>query len=246
MMGFMDENPEEREIRATIDVMKLLKGNVDLKKTWKPAYEGQHSKHAILMNFLFQGDRGYTITDLFALLEEAELEFISMVNWKQWDLCDLFEPGAGWILSWAFSQPKEQQLHLFELFHPIHRLLDFWCGERFPAPSLPEPQIAKLHPLLKTERVKQALVDAITGFTPFDINAHLPIEPVPFLLDSSVSVALVPLWEGDFLISGLAEYWRSIHPHHPMSGQRVTREDAIATVGGMLSCLERAGYLFLT
>lgn len=247
MMGLMDRNPEEQEIQTAIGVMKQLKANVDLKKTWKPAYEGQHSKHAILMNYLFQGDRGYTITDLFALLETSGLEFVSMVNWKQWDLFDLFDPGADWILGWAFKQSQEHQLHLFELIHPIHRLLDFWCGTAVPPiNSNQEVKTVRLHPLLKTEQVKHALIDAVTRFAPFDINAHLPINEKPFLLDSSVAVALIPLWEGSFLISDLAEYWRSNHPRHPMRGQQISQGEAIAIVGDMLACLEAAGYVLFS
>jgi len=247
MMGLMDSNPEEREIQTAIEVIKKLRGNVDLKKTWNPSYEGPHYKHAVLMNYLFQGDRGYTITDLFALLEASGLKFISMVNWKQWDLFDLFEPGTDWVLDWAFKQSQEHQLHLFELFHPIHRLLDFWCGTAVPTlPRNQEIQIVRLNPLLKFERTKQDLVDSITRFAPFNINAHLPINEKPFLIDSSVSVALIPLWEGNFSISNLAEYWRSIHPHHPMNGERVSLEEAIAIVGEMLFCLEASGYVFFS
>jgi hypothetical protein len=43
------------------------------------------------MNYLFQGDQGYTISDMFSALRAAELEFISMVNWRQWDLISLFK-----------------------------------------------------------------------------------------------------------------------------------------------------------
>jgi len=43
------------------------------------------------MNYLLQGDKGFTITELFAALKAADLEFISMVNWRQWDLMDLFK-----------------------------------------------------------------------------------------------------------------------------------------------------------
>jgi len=245
MMGLMDGNPEEEEIQTAISVIKNLKSNVDLRKTWNPSYEGQHSRHAVLMNFLFQGDRGFTITELFALLKAAGLEFIDMVNWNQWHLPDLFEPGAKNVLSWALNLPKEQQLHLFELFHPIHRLLDFWCGIGVRSRRIPNDPTVRLHPLLKSDSVKEFLIESITRFAPFDINECLPLRPEPFLLDSSVSVALIPLWEGDLRVSELAEYWKSIHPHYPMSGEKVKKPDAIFLISEVLSNLERAGYIFL-
>jgi len=245
MMGLMNQNPEEEEIQTVVGVMRSLKPNVDLKKTWNSSYEGQHSKHAVLMNYLFQGDRGFTITDLFALLKESGLEFIDMVNWNQWHLPDLFESGARNVLAWALDLPKEQQLHLFELFHPIHRLLDFWCGIGEQIRRIDNDPIAKLHPLLRCDAVKQSLISAIADFSPFDINAYLPINPQPLILDSSVAVALIPLFEGDLRISELAEYWKSLHPCHPVNGQRIHKANAIAVVGGMLSCLERGGYIFL-
>ncbi|WP_049790828.1 hypothetical protein [Trichormus azollae] len=43
------------------------------------------------MNYLFQGDQGYTVSNMFSALRAAELEFISMVNWRQWDLISLFK-----------------------------------------------------------------------------------------------------------------------------------------------------------
>ena len=62
----------------------------------------------------------------------------------------------------------EEKLHLFELLHPIHRLLDLWCGH----PSQPQAfipisewsesdwQQAKvhLHPQLKTPSFRENIV----------------------------------------------------------------------------------------
>ncbi len=69
IMGLMDSNPEDMEIDIALETMKALKDNVDLKaKTWHPSYEGEDGKQAVLMNYLFQGDKGYTIPELYAAL----------------------------------------------------------------------------------------------------------------------------------------------------------------------------------
>ena len=131
MMGLMDENPEELEIEIVRDTMNALKDKVNLKATtWNYKYEGEEGKEGILMNYLFQGDKGYTITDMFTALRAADLELVSMVNWRQWDLMDLFKDPDDLPTFLGMSLPdtsREERLQLFELLHPINRLLDFWC-----------------------------------------------------------------------------------------------------------------------
>jgi len=66
------------------------------------------------MNYLLQGDKGFTITEYCS---EADLEFISMVNWRQWDLMDLFKEKDPENLPvfLAMSLPEttlEERLHL--------------------------------------------------------------------------------------------------------------------------------------
>jgi SAM-dependent methyltransferase len=187
MMGLMDSNPEDMEIEIALETLKALKDDVDLKaKVPLPSYEGEDKKAVVLMNYLFQGDKGYTIPDLFDALRAADLEFISMVNWRQWKLIDLFKEPDNLPVFLAISLPEisvEQQLHLFELLHPIHRLLDFWCGH----PNQAEPfvpvtewqssdwQDAKvyLHPQLKTPVVKEELIRCTNQFSPFEISKYL-------------------------------------------------------------------------
>lgn len=120
IMGLMDENPEELEIDLVREIMKSLKDQVELKSiTWRSDLETDQEK--ILMNYLFQGDKGYTITQMFAAIRAAELEFISMVNWRQWGLMSLFKEPDNLPAFLAMSLPDttiEEQLHLFELLHP--------------------------------------------------------------------------------------------------------------------------------
>src|SRR4028119_1778075 len=107
---------------------------------------------------------------MFSAIRAAELEFISMVNWRQWGLMSLFKEPDNLPAFLAMSFPEttiEEQLHLFELLHPVHRLLDFWCGHPNHAePSLSvagwqhsnwKKAIVHLHPQLKTAEIEQGL-----------------------------------------------------------------------------------------
>lgn len=114
MMGLMDENPEEVEIDLVREIMKSLKDQVELKSiTWRPDLETDEER--ILMNYLFQGDKGYTISEMFSALRAAELEFVSMVNWRQWNLMALFKEPGNLPAFLAISLPDttvEERLHL--------------------------------------------------------------------------------------------------------------------------------------
>ncbi len=81
MMGLMNENPGELEIELARETLETLKDSIILKRqVWQP--EQAKDEEWIQMNYLFLGDKGYTIPEVFAALKSADLEFISMVNWR--------------------------------------------------------------------------------------------------------------------------------------------------------------------
>ncbi len=87
MMGLMDENPREMEIELVHETMNALKDQVVLKRqTWGSLFE--ENKEAVLTNQLLLGDKGFTIPGMFSVLKAADLEFISMVSWRKWELMD--------------------------------------------------------------------------------------------------------------------------------------------------------------
>ena len=259
MMGLMDSNPEDMEIEIALETLKALKDGVDLKaKTWHTSYEQGNKRQDVLMNYLFQGDKGYTISDLFTALRAADLEFISMVNWQQWKLMDLFKDPDNLPVFLSISLPEtsvEQQLHLFELLHPIHRLLDFWCGHPHQGePFLPVAEwqfsdwlAAKvhLHPQLKTPAVKEELVKCITQLHPFEINKYLPLREEQSLVDSSVAACLLPLWEEAQSVPSLMERWQKLRPVHPVTLEPTAQSEAFQVVASTLMGLESAGYALL-
>lgn len=260
MMGLMDSNPEDMEIELALETMKALKNNVDLKaKTWNTKYEGEEGKESVLMNYLFQGDKGYTIPDLFTALRGAELEFISMVNWRQWDLMSLFKEPNNLPVFLAMSLPDisvEERLRLFELLHPIHRLLDFWCGHSEQAQfwvnvaEWREDDWHKakvdLHPQLRTSVVKTEIVRCINDLQPFEISKYLPVTGFQSLVDSVVASCLLPLMESSQSMSSLVERWQKLRPVHPVTLEPTSEQEAWAIVKQALTGLEDYGYVLVS
>jgi ubiquinone/menaquinone biosynthesis C-methylase UbiE len=227
MMGLMDTNPEDMEIEIVAETLQSLKDTVNLKEvTWNEKYAAEDLKEWVLMNFLFQGDKGYTIPEMFAALKAADLEFISMVNWRQWELADLFqEPdNLPWFLGMSLlAASVEEKLHLFELFQPIHRLLDFWCGYPQQAKSFKPvsewtidewlTSRVHLHPQLKTPQVKADLIDCISNNQAFKISHYLKDSSLKELeIEVHIAASLLPLWEGAQSFTSLVEQWMTFMP----------------------------------
>ena len=206
-MGLMDDNPEDMEIGIVRETMNALKDGVSLKaQTWSPKYN--EDEGIILANQLLVGDRGATIPEFFSLLKAANLEFINMVHWRQWDLMRLFKEPDDLPAFLGMNLPElsvEDKLNLFELFHPVHRLLDLWCGNSEQAKAFVPVEewtdldwgTAKvhLHPQLKTPKFREELIACVTEIRPFIISEHLSLIEEPVSIDSSMAFCLIPLLE---------------------------------------------------
>jgi 2-polyprenyl-3-methyl-5-hydroxy-6-metoxy-1,4-benzoquinol methylase len=256
-MGLMDDVPQEMAISIAQETMKALKDQVRLKEeTWNESFEDNEEK--ILANHLLQNDKGFSIPELFSALRKAELEFISMVNWREWELKDLFKTPDDLPVFLGLTLPElsvEERLHLFELLHPVHRLLDFWCGH--PNQAQPFVPVAEwmfsdwqrgkvhLHPQLKTPAMKEELLRCITQLNSFEISRQLPITGRQVLLDSTIAACLLPLWKEAQLMQSLVERWQKLRPVHPVTLEPTTKEKAFEIVSSTLMELERSGYLLL-
>ncbi|MBD2460832.1 class I SAM-dependent methyltransferase [Oscillatoria sp. FACHB-1407] len=260
LMGLFDNNPQELEMEIAIDTMKALKDQVNLKsRTWTPIYEEADGKQALLMNYLFQGDTGYTIPDLFQALEHANLEFMSMVNWRHWELMDLFKDPQNLPVFWEMSFPEisiQDRLHLFELLQPIHRLLDFWCGHPGNHSSiLPVTQwdemmwkgaSATLHPQLNSLHIKARLEECIAQQISFDVSQYLSMPAVgSVVVNDSLAACLLPLWEGTQSVNALVERWLKIRPVHPITLEPTSWEIAFQDVTRLLTQLEVFLYVLI-
>jgi SAM-dependent methyltransferase len=260
LMGLMNENPEELELEIVRSIMKAIKDQVELKtRVWKPEFEQEGSEESILMNHLLQGDKGYTIPDLFAALRAADLEFVSMVNWRRWELTDLFKDPDDLPAFLAMSLPEvsvEDQLHLFELLQPQNRLLDFWCGHPDRAKSampvteweLSDWQTAqvRLHPQLCRDETKQELLACISEQRPFEISRYLPLTALaPIYLESTIVATLLPLWEKPQPFSALVDRWLQIRSCDPTTLEPTRPETAAEDVQKLLTKLESFLYVLV-
>ncbi|MBR8828809.1 MAG: class I SAM-dependent methyltransferase [Gomphosphaeria aponina SAG 52.96 = DSM 107014] len=258
MMGLMDETPGEMELEIVREFFKALKDSVQLKRNiWKPEYENDIQKY--MSNYLLQGDKGYTIPELFSALRSANLEFISMVNWRQWDLMNLFQEPENLPTFLALTFPEislEEKLHIVELIHPVNRLLDFWCGH--PQATQPLTPIEEwtitdwqkvkvhLHPQLKTAAMQADLTNCINQLRPFEISKHLPIVPQQSLMDITIAASLfLPLLESPQWMHSLVENWQKLHPVHPLTLEPITYDQAFETIRQVLIERESFGYILL-
>jgi SAM-dependent methyltransferase len=257
-IGLMDGNPEDLEIEILKDTMDALKPDVNLKqKTWSP--EMKDDSQRILMNCLMQSDRGYTIPEMFALLENSDLEFIDMLRWRTWDLMNLFKEPNDLPAFWAMSLPDlgvEERLHLFELLHPVHRLLDFWCGHPgqkqrwFPVPEWKkqdwESARVYLHPQLKATKAKDSLLQGMNQINSVDISQYLPIPGLSEIWIDSLTIAcLLPLWEGSQSAIDLVKRWHQIRPVDLMTLEEISLESAFETVTKILTTMVEFGYVLV-
>ncbi|HBW57699.1 MAG TPA: SAM-dependent methyltransferase, partial [Oscillatoriales bacterium UBA8482] len=258
MMGLMDDNPTDLEIELTGEIMEALKDQVLLKsQTYN--HEKIKDKEWVLMNYLFQGDKGYTIPDLFAALRNSDLELISMVNWRNWEVTDLFKDAQNLPVFLGMSLPElsvEDRLHFYELLHPIHRLLDFWCGHPIINQSIvpvsnwtdTDWQTAQvhLHPQLKTTKAKEDLIECVKTQKPFEISQYVKLPTLlPITLESRRAACLLPLWEAEQPLMSLVERWQQIQPVDPINLDPITRPIAFEQVKELLTTLDAFLYVLL-
>ena len=254
LMGLFESNPEELEIELVKEVMGALSPHVDLKqRTWKPQYAtGDKSEEVILANFLLQGDRGFTVPEMFEALREADLEFTSMVNWHAWEVLFLFQKPDDLPAFLAFGLPEcsvEDRLALFELIQPIHRLLDFWCGlpdateavlpvsEWGPA-EWKDVQV-HLHPQLHTPKVKQTFMDSVMAQKPLNLRTLLSASTgTEVFVDTTTMACLLKLMDGPLPLEQFVQHWHQLHPKDPITFAPLTLEGVQTQLQKVLTDLE--------
>ena len=120
IMGLTESNPGDLEVEIVLETMKALKDGIDLKaKTWNPNFEKEDTKQSVLMNYLLQGDNGFIIPQMFDMLQKSDIEFISMVNWRLWEVTDLFKEPENLPIFLGMNLPEldiEQRLHLLTAY----------------------------------------------------------------------------------------------------------------------------------
>ena len=269
-MGLMDQAPGEFEAEVVIETMTNLKPIIRLREdTWNrrgiDSMTPDKLQEMIATNFLIVGDKGYSILDLFDILEQSQLEFVSMVNWRQWEITDLFQDPSNlpafWSLSLAEASPRER-LHVFELLHPVHRLLDFWCTDPGSSDQSNNqttnqathiwseadwPQVrVHLHPHLQNQALKESLLTAIELAQPFEISRQVKLPTLaPILLEANLAACLLPLWDGSQPIGAIVERYQRSNPVDPVTLEPTDPKAAFITVKDLLQRLEVFLYVLL-
>jgi 2-polyprenyl-3-methyl-5-hydroxy-6-metoxy-1,4-benzoquinol methylase len=265
-MGLMDSAPGEFEFETVIETMRALKPGVNLKaETWaefdQAGIPPEKLKELLATNFMLLGDKGYAIPDLFELLEQANLKFISMVNWRQWDVNDLFQDPENLPAFWNLglsSASIPEKLHLFELIHPDHRLLDFWCTPDL-SNSLSSSQSVKdwsdadwqmatahLHPHLRNQALKDQLLYCIEMARAFEISQQIKLPALaPVLIEANVAACLLLLWDEPQPIQVIAERYLQLNPVDLVTLEPISRETAFEVVKDLLNRLDAFLYILL-
>ncbi len=257
-LGLMDQSPQANECQMVREVMKNLKDHIFLKMVaWKPEFE--NFDELLRSNHLLVGDQGFTIAEIFEFLETSNLEFISMINWTEWDLLSLFKNWDELPIDLVMKLSEfslAEQLRFHELLHSGQRLLDLWCGhpqgdrQIIPPAEWTEQRWqqaqAHFHPQLRTAKFKAEAIAAITEVRSINLNDYLPINPgLTWWIDSKAIGLLLPLIDGSQSFSSLATRWQNLHPLDPITGEAINPPQAIQQVQLMLISLYEQGYLLL-
>jgi 2-polyprenyl-3-methyl-5-hydroxy-6-metoxy-1,4-benzoquinol methylase len=265
-VGLMDESPKDLEYETVVETMKALKHTAKLKvETWGADCENQELNTSIIsMNHLFVGDTGYTIPEMFQFIEQADLEFLSMVDWRHWDVYELFQSPDDLPLFWGMNLSNasiQEKLHLFELINPIHRLNDFWCthGNQQAGVSVDEWEdkewrnaTVHLHPhliksaLTRNDLVKADLIKCIENGEPFEISQRIPKPALsPVRVDTMIAACLLLLWQSPQPITELVKHYRKISPVNPITLEPLDEETAFERVKQWLNRLDAFFYVLL-
>ncbi|MCU0567940.1 MAG: class I SAM-dependent methyltransferase [Oculatellaceae cyanobacterium Prado106] len=260
LLGLMDESPKDLEHEMVVATMNALIDTANLKmSTWSPSIANPATRdEQIAANHLLVGDRGFIIPEMFEMLRASRLEFLSMVEWRSWDIVELFKDPDNlpdlWNMSLAYASPEEK-LRLFELIHPVHRLLDFWCTHDDSDNGLSVDDwsdedwhhaTVNLHPQLCTEEVRAEAVNCIEQGQGFEISRTIRVVALgPIILDGSLTACLLPLWEGAQPIQALVDRYRQIRPVNPVTLEPVSQTDAFQAVKQCLNRLDAFLYVLL-
>jgi 2-polyprenyl-3-methyl-5-hydroxy-6-metoxy-1,4-benzoquinol methylase len=257
LTGVTEDPDLKSQVAAVREVMAAIKPGVGLKNaSWTKPFEEDDER--VLANHLLQGDKGWIIPDFFAALRAANLEFVSMTDWRNWDLLDLFDSVEDLPISVAMTiaeSPIEDQLHMYELLHPVKRLLDLWCAHPSTAhPYLPiaewsdqQWQSARilLHPQVNTPEMKQELIDCLNQSRMFEMSKYIKLGEEFVTIDGIMAGCILPLTNGSQTIQQLVARWQQLRPIHPVTLQPTEAAEAFELVKQLLLKLEQSGYVLM-
>jgi len=264
-MGLMDSNPDDLEVELVKETFNSLNDSVGAKQLWKNKFASmalppQKQKQSILVNYLLQGDKGSTIPQVLEMLKSSHLSFLSMVMWRKWNIRDLFQNPDSLPDIWELGLgevPHEEELSLYELLNPIHRLIDFWCINNNIQSSINpvinwdkkdwETAKISLHPRLRYKKIKEDLLKAIKTKQSFLFNRYISFPAKGNIdIESDIASCLIILWEKDNVtLEELVKRWLIIQPNDLVSLQPKSMELAYDELINVIVRLENFLYILV-
>ncbi len=258
-LGCIQGTPQASEIELVRQTMQCMKENVTLRQKWGPAY--LENDELILANYLLQNDKSWSVPQFFAALRDADLEFVSMVDWWSWNLVDLFtniDELPFEVVMQLSDRSIEDQLALYESINVTHRLLDIWCGhpdratDYTPIEDWTEQTWyaadVYFHPQILSEDFKHNLMNSAATAKTFYIESNLrknASESTSIHFDHGIAGCLLPLLDGGQPFSALLNRWIQFHPLNPVTMEAFTSEAAYEPLQQTLVQLESMGYVML-
>jgi 2-polyprenyl-3-methyl-5-hydroxy-6-metoxy-1,4-benzoquinol methylase len=258
-LGCLQGPPDAADLALVRQTMEALKNHVTLKEeTWRP--QCLENDEIILANYLLQNDKSWSVKQLFAALEDAGLNFHSMVQWWRWNLMDLFDidelPFEAVMQLSELSQ--EDQFDIYESIHGKHRLLDIWCGHQHPptiarsiedwSEAIWRTAMVHLHPQLLSASFKADLFDCAASGKMLNNSGYLKtttVNPETIFIDSLTAGCLLPLLDGGCYFQDLVDRRIQLYPTNPVTMTPVTAEAAYLPLQQILTQLESVGYVML-
>jgi SAM-dependent methyltransferase len=257
-LGLMDDVPGKAECDTVREIIDSLQDTVILKsQSWLNVSQEKRSDEFVFVNHLLQGDCGFTAPQMFEMLNASNLEFISMVNWRNWDLYNLFSDKQNILACFdaiLSSNSEESKHYIYELLNPIYRLLDFWCGHPGESKSYTSADNwdyscwsqAKvfLNPLLRIDGIKSAIDSAITNFIPFKISEFFSCTTIaPVTLSTLSAICLRMLWDQPITFDQLVKQWLRIKSLNILTLEPMTEPEAFTEIKQTL--IEMEAYMFV-
>lgn len=269
-LGMFEEESVEVALETVKETIDSFKDNIRMKIFYRdfentklqssnPESKAKQLDGWLMTNYLLRGDKGYTIPELFDFLDLTNLDFLSMVNWRHWDITEIFQNPDNLSLFWQFgleSASEADKLHLFELFQPIHRLMDFWCVQKNEQPFSSSPVtwnqnqwincLVYLHPILQIAQIKEDVLRAISQRQAFEFSKYIQITSLqPVIVDSTLMAVLLSLWDSPQPVMELVKRWLAIQPLTLDTLEPKTEEQGFLEITELLTKLETFTYILL-
>lgn len=263
-LGLRGGDWEGDRVATARDLILQFKDAVPVRQRWKVCETQPPAAQEELMmaNYLLEGDRGYSVPEVFALLGAAGLQFNALLEPARWEIRNLLRDSDAMpelLAHKLATATPEERLHFKELLYPEQRLIDFWCGLQ-PSGARSQPAewddhtwaqtTVALNPLLQqSEAFQEALRASCIGLKPLELAKLLvrdqPLKPV----SAVIAPCLVPLLTGPQPVPSLVQHLRQIRPLDPAADPATLTPVDVAslekTVRSLLVRLETDGVIFL-